>query len=270
MVQKLQRELCNIITPLLNGFCIQSSDWGYTKATALHISVLAYIRFNRSHHLVSWNWKNNYLIAMRWCPQLFNLPVQLVMADLTFQHLDAEEDYIICRGHILISSAVEEAIRKQNMETSIETKAPNNIFWIFFTCVYWTSSQCTAFKSARTGIKFKYRLFFSVIIVIKLPQWGTKGMESWRWLPFISSHQVKTVMSKRIICSGNIIHSRHRCVSHKSLGNNHMVTFHETRCPFQFPRLNNHVFKKNKEEQSDPFLGYTSEALEARQTLYKA
>ena len=41
------------------------------------------------------------------------------MADLTFQHLDAEEDYIICRGHILIASAVEEATKKENMETSI-------------------------------------------------------------------------------------------------------------------------------------------------------
>lgn len=35
------------------------------------------------------------------------------MADLTFQHLGAEEDYIICRGHILIASAVEEAIKKR-------------------------------------------------------------------------------------------------------------------------------------------------------------
>lgn len=50
---------------------------------------------------------------MRSCPQLFNLPVQLVKADLTFQHLDAEEDYIICRGHILIASVAEEAIRKE-------------------------------------------------------------------------------------------------------------------------------------------------------------
>lgn len=39
------------------------------------------------------------------------------MADLTFQHLDAEEDYIICRGHILIASAAEEATK--NKETWI-------------------------------------------------------------------------------------------------------------------------------------------------------
>lgn len=41
------------------------------------------------------------------------------MADLTFQHLDAEEDYTICRGHILVASVAEEAITRKNMEASI-------------------------------------------------------------------------------------------------------------------------------------------------------
>lgn len=46
------------------------------------------------------------------------------MADLTFQHLDAEEDYIICRGHILIASAAEEA--KNNKNTWISSFKPKH------------------------------------------------------------------------------------------------------------------------------------------------
>ena len=46
-------------------------------------------------------------------------------------------------------------------------------------------------------------------------------------------------------------------------------------CPFEFPRLKNHVFKKPRRNSLifhilNPFLGHTSEALEARQTLYTA
>lgn len=46
------------------------------------------------------------------------------MADLTFQRLDAEEDYIICRGHILIASAAEEAIN--NTKTWISSFKPKH------------------------------------------------------------------------------------------------------------------------------------------------
>lgn len=55
VIQKLQRELCNIITPLLNGFCKQNLDWRHRNAKAHHISVLVYTRFNHSHYLTSWS-----------------------------------------------------------------------------------------------------------------------------------------------------------------------------------------------------------------------
>lgn len=54
VIRKPQRELCNIITPLLNGFCKQNSDWRHHNAKAHHISVLVHTRFNHSHYLASW------------------------------------------------------------------------------------------------------------------------------------------------------------------------------------------------------------------------
>lgn len=71
------------------------------------------------------------------------------MADLAFQHPDAEEDYIICRGHILISSAAEEATK--NKKTWIRQFKPKHreIYFEFSSHIGTELNQCVAFRSAQ-------------------------------------------------------------------------------------------------------------------------
>lgn len=58
------------------------------------------------------------------------------MADLTFQHLDAEEDYIICRGHILIASAAEEAIKTKKTWKCLFKPKQRAIYFEFSSHIY--------------------------------------------------------------------------------------------------------------------------------------
>lgn len=77
------------------------------------------------------------------------------MADLTFQHLDAEEDYIICRGHILIASAAEEAVKTKKTWKCLFKPKHRAIYFEFSSYIYTELKvKGTAFKSAQAGIKF--------------------------------------------------------------------------------------------------------------------
>lgn len=87
-------------------------------------------------------------------------------------------------------------------------------------------------------------LFFSVVIVM-----GNQGQGKTKKIP---SCQVEKVISKRIICTGNTIHSRHRSQIYKSLGNNQMVVFFvfflRDASAFQFPSLKRQVLNYKKEQ----------------------
>lgn len=147
------------------------------------------------------------------------MPVQLVMADLTFQHLDAEEDYTICRGHILIASAAGEAIKKRKHESIYLNQATEEHILKYLCKLVLTFSQPTAFKSASTRIK------------TPLSVCSCRNKSHHNGIPktqqvkdgFSLSSRItlkKKAVSKRIICSGSVVHCRHRSQSHKSLGNN--------------------------------------------------
>lgn len=60
----------------------------------------------------------------------------------------------------------------------------------------------------------------------------------------------KKATSRRIICPDSIIYSKPGCLSHTSLRNKQMVTFHETKWSIPISQLQNPHLQKTKEEQS--------------------
>lgn len=98
------------------------------------------------------------------------------MADLTSQHLDAEEDYIVCRGHILIASAAEEAIKKKTWKHLLKPK--HKPIQFEFSSHTGTGLSVYSIKICMHWNTVLRPHFFSVVIVIKSPEWETKDMAS--------------------------------------------------------------------------------------------
>lgn len=95
------------------------------------------------------------------------------MADLTFQHLDAEGDYIICRGHILIASAAEEAVKsKKTWMCLFKPKQEQYILSFLHTLILNLKSVFSI------QICSGWNKISSVIFVVKSPQQKLKDMAS--------------------------------------------------------------------------------------------
>lgn len=69
--------------------------------------------------------------------------------------------------------------------------------------------------------------------------------------PIHLSMSKEKAMSRKTICPDSSTYCIHRCLSHTSIWNKQMVTFHETKQAIPISQLKLPYLQKNKEEQSD-------------------